>query len=294
MSNTTKAIVLALLSTAFFTAANAMIKVAADDYHVFQLIFFRQSIILLSTMPAILRNWPATLKTKRPIPHMLRLGGGFTGMICGMVALSGLPLANATTLGFAKIMFLAIIAFLFLKESLGPHRVGGIIIGFLGVLLVMRPDVGGMINQYSLIAILAALGGAISAAGVRALSHTESPQTLLAYQALAFGIVAAIPLYWVWHQPDLQGFLFLIAFGLISTIAQWLGVLSFRFGEASVVGNIDYMNLVYATAFGYLLFDEIPDWQTMAGAGLIIGASAYIMHRESLKRRKALPPAPLS
>ncbi|WP_316860547.1 DMT family transporter [uncultured Cohaesibacter sp.] len=293
MSNNIKAIQLALLSTAFFTIANAMIKMATSDFHVFQIIIFRQSIILLATMPAIIRTWPNTLKTKRPLAHIVRLSGASTGMIGGMIAVSGLPLATATTLGFAKIMFLAILAFLFLKESLGPHRVGAIIVGFLGVLLVMRPDVDGMINPYTLVAVLAAVGSAVASASVRSLTRTDSTETLLAYQALAIGILAAIPLYWVWQQPDWQGLLFLISIGLVSTIAQWLGIVSYRYGEASLVGSIDYMNLVYASFLGYFIFSEIPDKQTIAGAVLIIGASAYIMHREALnKKRKRLEERP--
>ncbi|OED35013.1 hypothetical protein AB833_31655 [Chromatiales bacterium (ex Bugula neritina AB1)] len=103
----------------------------------------------------------------------------------------------------------------------------------------------------------------------------------MVYQALFVGILAAIPLYWLWVTPDLSGLLFLLAMGALTTCGQWIGVKALRLADASVIGNIQYVQLVYASILGFLLFDEIPDSYTMAGAAIIIASSIYILHRES-------------
>lgn len=197
-----------------------------------------------------------------------------------------LPLTTATTLTFAQVFFVALLAIFLLNERVGTHRLAAIAVGFVGVVIVMRPGFGGLFNIYALIPLAAALGAAIAKIYVRRLSQVESTATLLTYQALFVGLLAGIPLFWLWTTPDLPGLLLLLAMGVLATVGQWTGVKALQFGEASVIGNIDYTALIYAALFGWFLFSEIPDIYTVLGALIIVASSIYIFRRETLAKRR--------
>jgi len=270
----------ALLATGLFATVAAMAKIAVVDYHVLQILFFRQIIVFLSALPVIVASFPGSLKTAYPKLHALRLTGAFVALSCGIWAVAVLPLTTAITLGFAQVFFVAILAAWLLSEPVGPPRLLAVIMGFIGVIVVMRPGVVGIINVHALIPIAGAIGAACAIVSVRKLSQTESTATLLIYQAVFVGLLAAVPLYWLWVTPDIKGLLLLITMGVLASIGQWVGVKALRLGEASVVGNIEYVKLVYAAILGVLLFSEIPDQYTIIGALIILESSAYLGYHE--------------
>lgn len=285
METSSRAILFAIAAGLLFAIAAAMAKSALETFHVFQILFFRQLMVFVSALPAIHRSFPGSIKTSRPGLHLLRLAGAFTALSCGIWAVGLLPLVTATTLSFAQVFFVAILAFLFLGEPVGPHRVLAIIGGFLGVLVVMQPDAAGFFDLAILVPLVGALGAAIAITCVRRLTATESTATLLIYQSAVVGLLAALPLIFFWVTPDLSGLLFLIAIGIVSAIAQWMGVHALRLAEASLVGSLEYLRLIYASLIGYILFFEVPDRPTMLGAAIIIAAALYLIHRERLRTR---------
>lgn len=286
MSNNVKGIVWALLATALFAIAAVMAKVAVKDYHVLQILFFRQIAVFLSSLPSIAQSFPDSLKTQHPVSHALRLMGAFVALSCGIWAVSVLPLTTAITLGFVQVFFVSLLASYFLNESVGLNRIGAVLIGFLGVVVVIRPGVDGILDINSFIPILAAFGAAVAVISVRKLSQTESTATLLIYQAVFVGVLAGLPLIWLWVTPDMPGLLFLMAMGVVATAGQWVGVKALRLGEASVIGNIQYVQLIYAAILGFLIFGEVPDRYTLIGATIIIGSSIFLLHRETLAKEK--------
>ena len=193
-----------------------MAKVAVKDYHVLQILFFRQIVVFLSSVPSIAQSFPKSLKTRHPLTHAFRLMGAFVALSCGIWAVAVLPLTTAITLGFAQVFFIALLALYFLNET-----------------------------------------------------------------------VAGIPLLWLWVTPDIGGLLFLLAMGVVATAGQWVGVKALRFGEASVIGNIQYVQLIYATILGFFIFGETPDRYTLAGAAIIIGSSIYLTHREAIRKKSS-------
>lgn len=287
MSDNIRGVLWALLATGLFALVAAMAKIAVTEYHVLQILFFRQIVVFLSSMPSIAKDFPQSLKTNYPQIHAVRLLGAFVALSTSIWAVAVLPLTTAITLAFAQVFFVAILAMWFLKEPVGLYRIGAVIVGFIGVIVVMRPGVDALLNVFAMIPLAGALGAAFAIISVRKLSQTESTATLLVYQAVFVGMLAGIPLLWLWVTPDLSGLLFLLAMGVLATVGQWVGVRALRLGEASIIGNIQYTQLIYATILGYALFDEIPDAYTLIGATIIIGSALFIIHRETVRKQSA-------
>lgn len=289
MSNNLKGVLWALLATALFSVGAALAKVAVVDYHVLQILFFRQCVVFASTLPVLAKTYPYTLKTNHPLPQALRLGGAFIAMAAGIWAVAFLPLTTATTLAFAQVFFVAVLAGLFLNETLSGPRAFSILFGFIGVLVVMRPGYDGFTSTYALIPLTGAFGAAIAITCVRKLSQTEATATLLSYQAIFIGLLSGIPMLWFWKTPDLFGFVLLTALALFATLGQWIGIKAIRLGEASVIGTVEYMKLIYAAILGFVLFTEVPDTFTVIGAAIIIFSALYMM-REEHRQKAALNP----
>lgn len=270
----------ALAATAMFVMVAALVKLASQDYHIVQILFFRQAVMLLLVAPTILRHFPHSLRTARPGLHLLRLCGALTALSLGFTALAHLPLATATTLSFAKIFFVTLIAIPMVGEKIGWHRFTSILVGFIGVLIMLRPDPGAAVSPYAFVAIMGAAGAALAVVSVRKLIQTESTVTLLSYQAIFVGGVVALPAFWFWQIPDLPGLLLLLSIGFGSFVGQWLGVQSYRAGEVSVVTSMEYTKLIYATIIGIIVFSEWPDLNSLIGAAIIISAAIYTIIRE--------------
>ena len=288
MSDTLQGILWALLATALFATVAALAKVAVADYHVLEILFFRQLVVFASALPNLLRNFPDNLRTSQPLAHGLRLIGAFCALSAGIWAVAVLPLATAVTLAFSQVFFVALLARWFLGEPVDRTRLVAVAAGFLGVIIVMRPGVDGLFNPYALIPVGGALGAAIAVSCVRHISQTESSATLLGYQAIFVGAMSGIPMFWLWVSPTLPDLILLLTMAVLATAAQWIGIRALRLAEVSIISNIEYMKLIYSGILGYLLFQEVPDRYTVLGALVIVFASACLFRRE-IGRKATLP-----
>lgn len=285
MSDNMQGILWALLAAGLFATVAAMAKLAVTEFHVLQILFFRQIVVFLSSLPAITKAFPQSLRTRHPGWHGVRLAGAFVALSSGIWAVAVLPLTTAITLSFAQVFFVALLAVWVLGEPVGRHRIGAVSVGFLGVVVVMRPGIEGFTTCHALIPLVGAVGAAVAVIAVRRLSQTESTATLLVYQAGFVGFLSGIPLFWLWITPDLQGLILLLTMGGLATAGQWGGVKALRLGEASVIGSLHYTQLVYAVVLGFVLFGEILDTAATTGAAIIIGSACYLMRKEALRKR---------
>jgi len=283
MHSSIKGLVLGFCAVGLFSLTGVMAKLASADFHILQILFFRQMIVFISILPFLSRDFPAVLKTKQPFLHGVRLLGAFTSLALGLWAISVLPLTTAVVLMFSQTFFVVLLAHWYLGEKIGLYRMGAICMGFVGVVIVARPETTSFINVDALIAIGAATGASVALVCVRKLSQVESTATLLSYQAIFVGLLAGIPMFWFWKTPNVNELIFLLSMGGIATLAQWVGIKALRFGEASIISSIKYTELVFASIFGFWIFDEIPDAQTLIGASVIILSGLLMIHREYLK-----------
>ncbi len=276
----------ALLATALLSIATALIKSSVADFHVLQVLFMRQAVIFVTVVPILARNFPASLKTTRPKLHVIRLLGAFTALSAGIWAVSLLSLSTAVTLGFSRVFFVTLLAMYFLGEAFGRHRLFAILAGFGGVVIIMRPSVAGFANLDTLVPVIGAMGAAVAVTCVRHLAQTEKTATLLSYQAIFVGVLAGVPMFWLWVTPSWPQLAQLVAIGLIAAAGQWAGIRALRLGEASVISSIGFMQLIYALALGLVFFAELPDRYTLIGAGLIIGSALYTIRREAISKER--------
>ena len=203
-----------------------------------------------------------------------------------------MPLAEATALGFAKSFFVTIFAVIVLKETVGVYRWSAVAIGFIGVLIMLRPGTESF-SVYGLMAVIGAASAGFVMVIIRLLSRSDSPNTILMFQAVGVAIVMIVPAILNWVPPTPREWAILAAIGFVSFFAQKANIYAFKFGEASMLASLDYVRLIYATLFGWLLFSQLPGVATWVGAGIIVLASIYTVRRES-RRKKLLASDPVA
>ncbi|KAB0285642.1 DMT family transporter [Vibrio fortis] len=272
---TAKGIFLALFSTALFTLVGALVRQLSDSYDAFQILFFRQLVFVLLLVPAMRNNMKVLLKPNRVRFHILRILGAFTALYLGFVTVSNIAFADATALGFLQVIFVALIARLALKEEVTMRRCLTITIGFTGVMLVVQPSFTGNEFVYVMTGVAAAFGAAIAVICVRAVAQTEPKITLLSYQAVCVGLIALIPAIDQWQTPTIEDLLWLLSIGVISSIAQYVGISAYKWAEANIIANVEYVKIIYSVLIGWMLFSELPNMWAFVGV-LTILTSALI------------------
>ena len=256
-----------------------LIKLLGQGVPVAQILFIRQAIIFLVALPAIALAFPGSITSSRHRLHLLRVLLSLSAMLAGYTAIVHLPLADYTALTFSRAFFVTIFAIWFLGEIVDGRRWMATIIGFVGVLIMLRPGQDGA-DIYALLAIF----GAACVAGVsvilRMLTRTESPTTILTYQAVAIGVLIAPFAAYVWVDLSVVQWLQAVGIGLLGALAQMSSIRAFRSGQAAVVAPIDYTKLIWTSAIGFVLFSELPQGHTLLGAAIIVIASLYVLIRE--------------
>lgn len=261
---------------------SSLIKDVGKTIPVVEILFIRQIIVLVIISPVIFRNFDTVFKTKNYGMHSLRVALSIVAMYTGFSAVVNMPLAEVTAISFARILFTTILAIIFLKEVIGFRRWTSILIGFVGVLVIIRPDPDN-INIYALMAIISALfvsGGKIV---LRKLSQLDKTSTILSFHSLSITLVLVIPAYFQWVMPNLQEMIFIVMIGSLMSVMQWLFIQALRVGEAAAIAPVEYVRLIYAGIIGFIFFAEIPTVWTLSGAGIIVASTLYTMHRNTVK-----------
>ncbi len=279
-----KGIATIMVAAIGFSLMVALIKLAGERLHVTQILFLRQIVMVAIVLPGIVAHFPGSLKTTRPDLQAARILFALTAMLFGFYAVINMPLADVTAIGFAKSFFVTIAAIWFLKEKVGPRRWLAVFIGFGGVILMVQPGTEGF-NPIAIYALIGSACAGIVMVIIRKLAQTDTPKTILTYQAFAIGLFMVIPAWYYWQSPTINEWLLLLAIGVVSYGAQMLNVYAYKWGEASLLASIDYIRLLYSTFFGYLLFSELPGPYTWIGSAVIIGASIYTIQRERVRKQ---------
>ena len=274
---------------------NGMIRIVSAEIHTFEIVFFRNLFGLVALLPAM-SGGIALLRTSRPGGMLTMSGLHLAGMVCYFMAIAYLPLADVIALGFSKPLFVTLGAALVLREVVRARRWSAVLVGFLGVMIVLRPGAE-TISPYALLILGGTVLGAVVTLMIKRLVASERIATIVWYQAL-ISTVFALPLCLLhWRMPDPAGWLMLIAIGALGTLS-WLAMTrSIFLVDASAVVPFEFLRLPFAALVAYLWFAEVPSVWTWLGGALIFLTTIYIAQREAQVARQraaaqvALPPS---
>jgi drug/metabolite transporter (DMT)-like permease len=283
-----RAVIWAVLAGLSFTLMGVLVKFLGTRLHSLEMTFFRAAFGLATILPFAIAAGPEALRTRRPWGHLARGMFGAAGMFSGFYALTHLPLATATAYSFTKPLFLVVLAALVLGERVRARRIAATAVGFLGVIIMLRPHAG--IEFAQVIALIGAAMVAGVVVAIKLLVRTERPVTVMFYFGVISTVATLIPALFVWRLPTGFELVLLMAVGFIGASGQSAMLRSYSLAEATVIGPLDYLRLVYAIIFGFVLFAEVPDLTTLAGASVIVAATLYIAHREARLGKPASPP----
>ena len=290
------------LSFVFLVAMDIVIKLLAADYPLGQLVMARCVFGLLPILLVVLVSGRGTaaLRPRRPGRLVLRglVHAGALGSF--FYALGRLPLADAYALAFTAPLFVTALSMPILREPVGVRRWAAVAIGFVGILVMLRPGSAGIALPADGIAaaIFGAFCFALMSVMTRKLARDETNEAIVLVSTLTVGGLAALTLPFGFVAPvDAVDALALAAVGLLGGTGFLLMTQAFRQAPVAVLAPFEYTTMIYAVVFGFLIWGDVPDAPLFAGAAIVIGCGLYILHRErtlARQRRRALatPPAP--
>ena len=268
-----------------FTVMNVLAKLLSERHSVIEIAFYRNLIALLPFLFVVfaLGRREITRIRSKPGWVVLRAVFGTVSLALTFYAYSLMPMADTTAYLFASSLFVPIFGIVFLGERVGAYRWAAVAAGFAGVVIMARPSG----NVYAL-GITVALSAALIQAGLqvilRYLGRHERPETITFWFFLVGLLVTAIPLPWIAVRPTLAELPLLLGVGLAGAAAQFMLSAAFRYAAATVITVFNYTGIVWATLFGWLIWNEWPMPIVMAGASIVIAANLLIVWRESRLR----------
>jgi drug/metabolite transporter (DMT)-like permease len=287
-----RAALLMLGSTLFFGLMAVAIRLASESLHTFQIAFFRNSFGLLAALPLLLRHGPDLLRTTQLPRYVVRCAIGIVSMLCGFWAIGHLPLAQAVALSYSTPIFVTIAAVIFLHEQVRARRWAAVALGFVGVLIIVRPGTEGF-SAGTLVALAAAVLSGIVSIQIKQLSRTEPADRIVLLTTLLWVPMSLLPALTVWEWPHGIVWLWVIAAGVLGTSGHMLWTRALKLGDVSALTPISFMQLPVVALAGWLLFQERLDRWTVIGAAVIFAANVYIAHRETQLSRRAATTAPV-
>jgi len=276
---------LMLASTVLFGVMAVMIRLASQSLHTFEVAFFRNFFGLVAALPLLARHGTTLLRTPRLGRYVFRCAIGLVSMFAGFWAIGHLPLAQAIALSYSSPLFVTIFAAVLLHETVRGRRWTAVGLGFLGVVVLLRPG-SASFTAFSLIAVGAAVFNALVSIQIKELSRTEPADRIVFWTTALWVPMSLVPMLFVWKMPEGVAWLWVVLAGLLGTAGHMLWTRALKLGELSALMPISFMQLPLVAIAGYLWFGETLDRWTVLGAAIIVGTNAYITHREAdLARR---------
>jgi len=265
-----------------FTVMNMFAKLLSENHSVIEIAFYRN---LIASVPFLImvfvfgRREILVLRGK-PALVGIRAVIGTVSLITTFTAFSMMPMADTTVLLFTSSLFIPVLGVIFLKESVGPYRWSAVAIGFIGVFIMAQP-----FGEVYTLGIIVAICAAFLHAGlqiiVRYLGPYESPETITFYFFIIGTFLTALPLPFIAVRPTMGEVPLFLGVGLSGAAAQWLISVAFRNARAAIVTVFNYSGIVWATLFGWMIWNEWPLPAVMAGASVVIASNILMIWRES-------------
>jgi len=265
-----------------FTVMNVFAKLLSTSHSVIEIAFYRNLIACMPFLILVFAFGRRDILVIRSKPGIVGLRAiiGCVSLMTTFAAYSLMPMAETTVLLFTASLFIPVLGIVFLKEKVGPYRWAAVIVGFGGVIIMAQPT-GAVYALGIAVALTAALMHATLQIVLRYLGKFESPETITFYFVVIGTLVTALPLPFVAVQPTLAEIPLLFGVGLSGAAAQWLLSIAFRNAPAAIVTVFNYSGIVWATLFGWLIWNDWPLPAVLAGAAVVIGSNVLMIWRES-------------
>jgi drug/metabolite transporter (DMT)-like permease len=265
-----------------FTVMNVFAKLLSATHSVIEIAFYRNLIACMPFLILVFVFGKRDILVIRSKPSLVGLRAvlGALSLVTTFAAFSLMPMAETTVLLFTSSLFIPVLGVVFLNETVGPYRWAAVVIGFAGVVIMTGP--AGHVSALGItVAIAAALMHATLQIVLRYLGRYERPETVTFYFLVIGTLITALPLPLVAVTPTMAEVPLLFGVGLSGALAQWLLSTAFRNARAAIVTVFNYSGIVWATLFGWLIWNEWPLPTVLIGAGVVIASNGLIIWRES-------------
>jgi len=283
-------ILLIVSGVGLFALMDAAIKWLTSEFSTAQIVAMRSWFGLpFLLLLVFLEGGLSELKTQRPVAHVVRYVLVLALSFSFFWVLSEMKLVDAIAITFAAPILIAAMSVPILKETVGVHRWTAILVGFIGVLIILRPG-SGVFQWASLMALASAAIYALLMVTTRALKGTESRASLMLYPQLGMSVTSLLIAPFFWTCPSLIEIGVFAVVGALGSAGIFCITQAFRLAPAATVSPYEYTAMIWATLLGYLLWQELPDRFTLAGSAIVISSGLYILYRETIRRpRPAIP-----
>jgi drug/metabolite transporter (DMT)-like permease len=277
-------IVYMVLTTLFFASLDALGKLALDTYPVFMVVWARFTfhlVVVLLVLAFGIRRYVSSGSVGLQLMRSLLM------LLTNVLFFAGLAhtqLATATSISFLGPIIVTILSVPLLGETVGLRRWAGVILGFAGALIIIRPGTG-IIGPSALFFLASATSHAVYLIITRRIRAIDDPFTTLLYTALVGSVASTLIVPFGWQTPEPADWPILIGLGVCGAIGHFFLIKALQSAPASAVVPFSYSSLAWAIVFGYLLFGDLPDFWTLVGAAIIAGSGIYIFYREQRLRR---------
>lgn len=280
LSNPALGIGLVVVAISMFATMDALAKYTSEMIRV-EMVIWGRYVFHFAGMALILPllGIQRTLKTRQTAKVTLRGLLLLGSTICFFTAISLIPLADANAIGFVTPLITVALSAFFLREKVGIRRWSAVLIGFCGMLIVLRPGFQEIHWAYFLVLAMATMFS-VFALLTRSLNRTEDPVAMLFHTALVGTVGASLLIGFFWETPTPTEWLLMMVIGLIGGVSHQILIFGYRYASASILAPFQYVIILWSTAYGYFIFADVPDFWTFVGAGLIVAAGLYVWIRE--------------
>ena len=271
-------VLLMILSGVCFVAMHSAAKYLADEVHIFEIVFLRCALVVVILSPFLFKEGKKSLFTKQPKNQIYRIVTNSIAILLFFYGLSISPLSLATVLNFTAPIFTVIFAVIFLKEKLTTHRLISLLLGFIGVMCVLRPDLS--LNLGGLLVLLSSLVWASSLIFIKKLTKTDSAVTISLYAGVGMMPATFAAAYPYLEKINFVQFLFILFIAVSGTTAQTLLNSALKRGDLSFLLPLDFLRLIWSVLLGIALFGESTSVFLWLGGLFILGATTLIVTSE--------------
>ena len=280
---------LAIGATLFGSFMGAGVKLLSDDLHPIIICFYRCLMGLIIITPFVARNNFKALQTDNMRLQIFRALINIISMICWFTAIGMMHFEKATALGFTTPLFTTVLAVLILGEVIRFHRTAALLLGFVGILIIIRP--GYMPFEFgTILMLIASFSFSFVLIFVKKLSATDSSLTIIFYHLLYMTPAFFILSFFYWENINLNQLIIFILMGASGLLSHWCLAQAFKMSDTTFVMPLQFTKLIWASLIGLFIFSEQPDIWTWVGGVIIFISVVYITYREAFKKKGTLKP----